>query len=158
LLEAVSDYARSQDVFSASLCYIDTDDLGQPWSLEIVAEWHTAGITAPVGTRFDLRDFAFAKLWMSSPNATLLVGDVTSDERVDPVTRATYQQFGIAASALLPLNLKGRWAGLVIYNWDKPHTFDDNDQRIYDALMQQTAPVINGVRASEQTQQAKEQA
>jgi PAS domain S-box-containing protein len=158
LLEAVSEYARRKDAFGGSLFYIDNDASGQPEWIEVVAEWHTRGSNAPVGARFYLPEFAFAKLWMANPDRVLLTADMQNDPGVDAPTAAIYQQLGIHGSALMPLTVNERWVGLIIFNWDTPQTFDEHDARILTLLGQQMASAVDAVRSFEQAQIARAEA
>ncbi len=59
---------------------------------------------------------------------------------------------------LLPLNNRGRWVGLMVFNWREPHHFNDRDLRMYTALIQQAASAIDSVRLLEQSSERAERA
>lgn len=159
-LEAVSDYARGCGASEGVLFYLNSpDEYGSVW-IEVVAEW-SLDDQPPVGigTRFlaathrtpeigeDLTNF-----WMNAPDSPLLLGDTTSEERLDVRSRALFDTYQMRATAMLPLNNKGRWVGLIIFSWREPHRFDERDQRIYTALIQQAVSAIDSLRLFEQTQ------
>jgi GAF domain-containing protein len=83
----------------------------------------------------------------------VLLGDLTTDRRLDAMTRAVYTQTGIRASALLPLSLAGQWVGLIAINWSEPHTFTEAEARLYRSLANQAAVVVNNRLLFEQTRQ-----
>jgi signal transduction histidine kinase len=152
-LEAVSDYARSQGASSGILLYIDNDSAGQPEWLTVVAEWTTEdGVPMGIDQTFYMPSFAFNQVWLSAPGRPTLVQDALSSDLVDRSSRANYTRFQVRGIAMLPLDIKGRWVGLLMFAWKEPHAFDERDQRIYNALIQQAAPVIDSVRLFEQTQ------
>lgn len=152
-LEAVSDYAREQGASSGILLYIDNDSFGQPEWLTVVAEWTTDdGVPMGLDQTFYMPSFAFNQVWLSAPGRPTLVEDALSSDLVDRSSRANYTRFHVRGMAMLPLDIKGRWVGLLMFSWSEPHQFDERDSRIYNALIQQAAPVIDSVRLFEQTQ------
>ena len=97
-LEAVSDYARGCGASEGVLFYLNSpDEYGSVW-IEVVAEW-SLDDQPPVGigARFlaathrtpeigeDLTNF-----WMNAPDSPLLLGDTTSEERLDVRSRALF--------------------------------------------------------------------
>jgi PAS domain S-box-containing protein len=158
LLEAVSEYGRQKDAFGASLFYIDNDENDEPEWVEVVAEWHTRLANAPVGTRFHLPEYPFAQKWIAHPDRVVLTPDMLNDPSVDAATAAVYGELGIRGSALMPLTVKGRWVGLILFNWDTPQTFDERDARILTRLGQQMSAAVDAVRSFEQAQMARAEA
>src|SRR5690606_8789840 len=55
--------------------------------------------------------------------------------------------------AILRLNNGGRWVGMILFSWNVPYEFTPRDQRIYTALIQQAAPVIDSIRLFEQNRE-----
>src|SRR5690606_20676625 len=152
-LDAVSDYAREQGASSCVLLYIDNDASGQPEWLTVVAEWTAEGAVAMgLDQTFYMPSFAFNQVWLSAPNRPTLVEDALSSDLVDRSSRANYMRFRVRGMAMLPLNIKGRWVGLIMFAWSEPHVFDERDRRIFTALIQQAGPVIDSMRLFEQTQ------
>ncbi|MBC7814853.1 MAG: GAF domain-containing protein, partial [Burkholderiales bacterium] len=70
---------------------------------------------------------------------------------LDETSRKLYEQHHVRATALLPLSSKGRWVGIVMFSWNRPHQFDERDERIFTAMIQQTAPIVDSIRLLEQT-------
>ncbi|MBN1287097.1 MAG: PAS domain S-box protein [Anaerolineae bacterium] len=137
------------DVFLASLFYIDIDidEAGQPEWAEIVAVWQAEGDPlTPLGTRIHLPDYPFSKLWFADPDHSLLVADMTQDERVDENTRAFYAQAGLQATAIIPLAPGGRWAGSICLSWLEPHQFSEQEKAVYNTLPSLMAPVVENRR------------
>jgi signal transduction histidine kinase len=156
-LAAISDYARENGAESGTMFYIDNDLNGKPEWAEIVADWalvdgHRQPELSAIGARYYLPDLTISKLLKNFPDIPYLVEDVTQEKQLDRTTRDTFQRYNARAAAILPLNSKGRWVGLLMFNWRGPRRFSESDQRIYTALMQQAAPVVDSVRLFEQTQ------
>ncbi len=148
-LEAVSDYARANGATSGVLLYVDNDDAGQPEAQEIVAEWVKNGTPTRIGSRFPASE---QFRWMNTKDQPIFVNDNLTDEMVPLEGRERLLRQGVRATVIMPLTVKGRFVGVLSFNWDAPHPFDARDQRIYTALIQQAAPVIDSVRLFEQTQ------
>ncbi|MBC7812109.1 MAG: GAF domain-containing protein, partial [Burkholderiales bacterium] len=156
VLESIGGYAQSNGASSVMLLYLDTDENDNPIWADVVADLAISGTTgSSVGQRFYLPDLPFAKLWISNPNSPLLIDDITNTDRVsDPVTVGQYTANGIYGSALVPLRVNNRWVGMIVASWDKPHQFTELDQRIYSAIAQQTAAVVNSTRLFEHTEKS----
>src|SRR5438067_13266224 len=76
-LEAISSYARDHGASSGAFFWITYDDDGQPEWAHIAAEWTTGrGMSASVGTRFYLPDFAgLIDLLQSTPDRARLISN-----------------------------------------------------------------------------------
>lgn len=152
-LEAVSDYARGNGATSGLLIYLtmqdnvsDALDYG-----EIVAVWTQNGAkAAPIGTRFFHAEHdVFVRAFMSTPVRPLLISDVLHSPDVQGNTRALFAGLDLRGMAVLPLNVKGRWVAELVFCWNTPVHFTDDDRRIYTAIIQQAGPVIDSVRQHE---------
>ncbi len=120
----------------AYLSYIDLNEAGEPEWVEIVATWWQKGADPiPVGSRFYMPTFPFARLWMASPDEPQLVADVATYEHVDEKTREILAQRDTLATAIIPLAQAGRWVGLISFAWEAPHNFSKQEIEIYRALM-----------------------
>jgi PAS domain S-box-containing protein len=158
LLEILARPAARSGAFSATLMYIDLDELEKPEWLEIAANWTQAGQPpSPVGTRFCLPEFPFAGLWLRSPDEPTLVADFTTDTRMDETTVGLLKQIGVRATAIVPLVQAGRWVGAVTLNWAVPHSFSDLEQHVYRALAGLAAPAVANYRAIKQQMRLQEE-
>jgi len=147
-LEAVSDYARDNGATSGVLVYIEQAPDGNTRYTESAAVWTSEG--APprtTGERLFLDEHdAFTQAWMSQPERPLLIPDAMNCDVVTGKTRTLFSGLGIRGMALLPLNIKGRWIGSLIFNWSVPFYFNEDDLRIFTAIIQQAGPVIDSMR------------
>jgi len=148
-LEAISSYARSAGADGGVLMYLDEAGITE----EVVAEW-TNGPILPfgIGTLMSVSVGGFARYWMTLPVRTTFVSDVSKDTRIDQLTLETLQRHKTRALVILPLYNKERWIAAILFSWSAPTLFDERDQRVYTALQQQAASVIDSVRLLEQTQ------
>ncbi|NJN53757.1 MAG: GAF domain-containing protein [Anaerolineae bacterium] len=158
ILEAVSGYGRRLGASSAQLLFFENNEVGHPEWAVVRAAWHTEEGGIPAGTRYFFPDFGFAPLWLSSPEQPLLIADTSAHEAVSRELRKLYAQINILATAVLPLYAQGRWAGLVLFNWNIPHAFTGRDERIFTNLAQQTFSVVEAVQSAQRIQDALQEA
>ena len=158
ILEALVRPAEEAGAVSALLMYLGLDSAGNPEWTEIVAEWRVKG-EAPisVGTRFYLPEMPLSKVWITDPENPLLISDVKTDERIDDVARAVMEQDGSQALAIIPLTRGRERVGLVIYNWDRPHEFIQQEYDTYHAMIGIASPAVQSRRLFQQTQRQADQ-
>jgi len=154
VLEAASAHARSLGANNGTLFYVDNDVYGAPEWVEVVAVWQVVGQGTPVGLRFYLPEFPISKIWLADPTRASLFTDLATHEMTDANLRVVLEQTNGHGTALLPLNVKGRWVGLLSFSWTTPYTFSERDRRVLNTLAQQTTPIIDSLRAFQQTQSA----
>jgi signal transduction histidine kinase len=153
-LEAVSEYARDMGASSGALLYLSgstqEDMIG-----EIAAEWlQDEGVAQGLGKRFSGYGSDDASVgWMAKPDQPMLVIDAINDQRFHPEVRTQWVDRKISSYAILPLNNRSRWVGLITFGWTTPYTFTERDERIYTALIQQAAPTIDSIRLLEQNRE-----
>jgi PAS domain S-box-containing protein len=157
LLQVLSRPATEAGTATVTLMYIDLNEVGEPEWLELVASWQreeqqedTSSI--PMGSRFKLSEFPFSRLWMASPDKPQLIADVTTDERVDENFRNLLTSMGVYANAIIPLTQAGRWVGMLVFSWDEPHEFSEQEAEIYRALIGLASPAVENRRLLAQTQ------
>ncbi|MBZ0307858.1 MAG: GAF domain-containing protein, partial [Anaerolineae bacterium] len=148
LLQAASVYARERGASAGLLTYLFTDASGKVEWAELIAEW-TAENAVPmgIGARFQTVDYA-ADFWENSPDTPFLIS-----LSPDVMGYAASDQTEVISSAFLPLKNRGRWVGLLVFNWHRPYQFTDQDTRVYQSLIQQTAPVIDSMRLLEENRE-----
>ncbi|MCL4870898.1 MAG: GAF domain-containing protein [Anaerolineae bacterium] len=128
---------------SVTLLTIESDALGQPEWLTIAASWTATPSLIDPGTRFPLAAFPISSLWIKSGGKPVLIENIETDPRVDEQTRAISQQFGIMASAYLPLRVGQSWVGLITISWQNPKMFSEGEIQLIESLSAQAAVVVN---------------
>jgi PAS domain S-box-containing protein len=153
LLNAITPYAQSKGAVSANALYIDTDAQGTPiWAI-VKGAWALEGHSAfPVNERYYLPDLTLSRLWTTDPETVVLIDDTQTDSRVDDASRAIYADFDVRGTTFLPLYSAGRWIGLLIFNWDTPHSFSTEENQVYNIVRQQAVSVMDAIRTTEVTQ------
>lgn len=127
------------------LCTIDSDERGAPTWLNLISALSGGGgpPNSETGVRYHLPSIPFAKFYLSSPDAPLLIADVMTDPRVDDYARSLYATTGVRSTIVLALTLHGRWVGLLNITWPRPVTLGDREQRQYQALAKQAALLLD---------------
>jgi PAS domain S-box-containing protein len=147
LLEIVAQPTPEHGAFLVTLQYFEMDDSGHPEWSKVVASWQQMGeLAVPIGTRYHLPGLPFIHHWLSEFETTLLICDMSTDERVDEATRGLYVSVGLQAATLVPLIQAGRQVGLIIYNWLESHKFTSQEVEIYRALPSLVSPVVDNLR------------
>ncbi len=154
-LDAVSDYARAHGATTGLLLYLHMRE-DQPGVLdyaEIAAEWTTSGAkVGTVGTRyFNAEDTDFARAFLNGLTQPLLVPDVLNHTDVKGQTRDFFASLDVRGMAVLPLNVKGRWAAELVFGWNVPVIFTEDDLRSYSSLIAQAGPVIDTMHLYERS-------
>ncbi len=155
ILQAMIVSLGRENIANAYLYTIDLDKNGSPEWIEIVAGWIATGdLPFPLGHRFYLPDFPGSNQWINSPEDPFMIGDIedVNDDKVDENARAVYRQVGIRAIIILPLTLGDQWVGLANVSWTHPQRFTNVDQRLYQAIANQSAVLMNNQLLFEQTE------
>jgi len=152
-LASVCEPARDTGARDSRLFFVTLDDMGQPEGLNLAAIWYPeeGAETVPGNSHFLLNDYPVYKNVLADPNNPLLVEDVLTDPRMDEATRDLFTRSGARGMAVLPLSINARWVGVIFINWENPHTFVDQEQRLYASLSRQAAVVVNNRLLLEQT-------
>jgi GAF domain-containing protein len=134
-------------VAEATLMFVELDPDNQPETLELLADWqHEGHPSYQVGTRFPVKQFPFAGLFLRDINTPQLLSDVHSDSRVDEFTRQVMTHAGIRAIAVIPLAVAQQWVGVITCSWSAVHPFSQQEKEIYEALINMAAPAVQSQR------------
>ncbi len=144
---------------SATLSYIDVNDVGEPDYTTFVASSAPVaeGSPVPLGTRIDLKLLPFSKIWFSDRNTPILLEDIATDERLDEGTRAFYMMSNVKTAVNIPLYQNGRWVGIMGLHWLQPHKFDEFERQHYASLPRFITPLVDNLRLIEQLEDNVEQ-
>ncbi|HLF90819.1 MAG TPA: GAF domain-containing protein [Anaerolineales bacterium] len=140
----------------ASMLAIDVNAKGEPEWLASTVSWPVNSSQVAPGERFPVMSFPISELWLKNPGKALLFGDIETEPRMDPQTKAINQQFGVKASVYLPLRVGNTWVGLITVSWDTPQSFLEADAQLFDAVAAQSAVVVNNRLLFEQSQKRAE--
>ena len=149
LLDVISPYARERGAVSGHLLYFDDY---QPNWIEVVAVWSRNEVhRLPMGWRLAIGHRSLGRYWLARPEQPTLVPDIETSDFVGEDSRMILGQYGVRGFAALPLHHKERWIAVVYYFWANPIKFDTRDERIFAAILQHAAPVIDSLRLLDQS-------
>ena len=152
-LSSVSEPSRSAGVRDSRLFFVTLNEHGQPEGLNLAAIWYPeeGAETIPSSSHFLLDDYPVYRNVLADPNNPMLVDDVLIDPRLDQAARDLFIRTGARGMAVLPLAINARWVGVIFINWETPHSFSEQEQRLYASLSRQAAVVVNNRLLLEQT-------
>jgi PAS domain S-box-containing protein len=147
LLEVLARPALERGAFRAILVYMTLNSDNNPEWLKIAATVMGGADPQPSSDESDyLPSLSFRHLWLPTPSRPQLIRDIRYDHRVDEQTRQIYQDWGVQALAILPLMYGGHWVGLIVFHWDQPHPFSEDERGIYTTLIGLAAPAVHSRR------------
>ncbi len=125
-------------------------------SLDIVANWWngTGHEVTGVGTHYPY-DVIRAMSFFVSP-APVFFSDTHTDERVDAVTMNLVERLNLRAVAVLPLYTGTHQTGALILEAEEPHTFTEEEIRLFTALAPQISTMLENRRQFERAQRQAE--
>jgi len=140
----------------AILGSLNYDAENQLDGMTIVANWsQSAELQAtPVGTRYSKE--ALSSLSMFTSSEPLFFNDMLNDERVDETTKAIAQKVRYRAVAALPLFIGPRRDALVLLEGKEPHTFTQDEIRLFTSLGPQLVTILENRRQFERAQKQAE--
>ena len=138
-----SDLAESAS--GAALWVVNTED-GPPVWTELAALWPASAAGQP-GGRYRLPAAEAVGQWLARPDEPLLVTPLASGEdTLNPLILAADAR----AAALLPLQVRGRWVGLVAISWPAERRFESHDRQLYKSMASQLAVALSNQQLFEQ--------
>jgi len=130
---------------------------GDPEQLTIIGNWWngTGHEVTPVGTRYS-RDVMRVMPMFISPTPVFF-NDVFHDERVDATTlELVAKRLNLCSVAVLPLYSANQQMGALVLEGEEPHTFTQEEIRLFSSLAPQIATVVENRRQFEMAQRQAE--
>ena len=127
----------------------------RPDELTVQAVWerHGGDPVAPVGTRYDFKQYPTSHL--INPDEPLVCVDITIDDRFNQATRTTLtDQLGFRSMITWPLTVPDQWIGVVSAQSRSVLKLSDTEMRQVATLIDHAAIVIQGIQLNEQLQEA----
>jgi len=118
---------------------------GKAEEMELVAHWEqdTSGHVTPMGMRFKMAEMPGTEAWINNPDKPFMVPDASIFAPPDVAGARTQADF--KGFLLLPLNGPDGLIGIIIANFEDERIFSPADERLYSALAQQAAVVVNNL-------------
>jgi GAF domain-containing protein/DNA-binding response OmpR family regulator len=85
-------------------------------------------------------------------NQVKLVSDVSRDKRLDDELKTLFHSVEARALVLVPFSVRGFWRGIISVSFEEPRDFNENEERIYSALIDQAGVAIDNRLLIQQTE------
>lgn len=161
ILEALIAHLPQGNLLTASLSYFDQATeaaLDGDTPISLASLWASGAFVPDIARQYQdipLNEFSTATLWQENVYTPTLVTDIRADSRATPrMLEEAAQQGGWRSMVQLPLRSGGRWQGLIALNWIEPQTFGEDEEFLFNRLMEPVAAVVAGRRAQLAQQEA----
>jgi GAF domain-containing protein/HAMP domain-containing protein len=144
------------EVNRAILATFDYDETGEVEQLTVVGNWWNGNgqETTPVGTRYPLEVIQVMPMFISP--TPVFFNDTFNDERVDATTMDLVKKLNLRAVAALPLHIGSHQIGSLILEAEEPHSFTQDETRLFAALAPQVSTVLENRQQYERAQNQAE--
>lgn len=155
LVRVAAQPAFERGAGSAQLLLLEYDAQGAAAAGHLVVSLLPSGQEAPVigPLRFPVQEYPLARALLSNLDDLIWVEDIDTST-LDQETRKVLLAAGTHSIVFMPLRVEQRILGVVTIGWGEPHTFTEQERRIYRGLASQMALVLNNRLLLEQTQTA----
>ena len=155
LVRVAAQPAFERGAGSAQLLLLEYDAQGAAAAGHLVVSLLPSGQEAPVigPLRFPVQEYPLARALLSNLDDLIWVEDIDTST-LDQETRKVLLATGTHSIVFMPLRVEQRILGVVTIGWGEPHTFTEQERRIYRGLASQMALVLNNRLLLEQTQTA----
>ncbi|NWG07252.1 MAG: GAF domain-containing protein [Chloroflexi bacterium] len=156
LQELVAAVVTTLEIPAANRALLTTFQYGSSGEIEeltIIGNWWngTGHEVTPVGTRYS-RDVMQVMPMFISPTPVFF-DDVFNDERVDPTTmEQVAKRLNLRTIAVLPLYSANQQIGALVLEGEEPHTFTQEEIRLFSSLAPQIATAVENRRQYEMAQ------
>ncbi|MBK8987481.1 MAG: GAF domain-containing protein [Chloroflexi bacterium] len=161
ILGAIINHIPHENVATASLSYFHTANetaLDGDTPLSLVSLWTFGAFMPELINQYHsirLDQFATTELWQENAYAPTLVMDILADNRVTPrIIEEANRLGGWRSIVQMPLRSGGLWQGIITFNWLEPQEFSEDDEFLFNRLMEPVAAVIASRRAQLAQQEA----
>jgi GAF domain-containing protein/HAMP domain-containing protein len=140
---AVAEGGRHPAIDRAVLFLLEHNAAGGLEAIVSAASWDNGlgPAATPPGIRYEREQLTALELLLSGE--PLYVGDIATDERGDPATRAVFKQLGISAVVILPLAARGRQLGSLLLESSERQNFAAEEFETYQSLGGQLALALD---------------
>jgi PAS domain S-box-containing protein len=136
LVERLARFTFAADADAVTFFSHVMNEAGVVTDVEIVANLVKPGvpIVVPVGTRYPASQDTLTRLYVDNPTQNVIIEDVQTDERVDPMSRTNFAYLGIVSIVIIPLFRFGRNLGSITLSFYTPRTFSAEEREQLDKL------------------------
>ncbi len=162
--EIVLETIKSYDIDRVSISLLDRAQSGDIETVTIVASWdRESARILPVGSKISADMFSLVETFAQPPFHPLISEDLSrpdhQDERMDNAFRLfMYEGLGAVTMFSTPMFLGTEYKGVLSISTRRPHTYTEQEVRIYQTLADQTIIAIENYRLFEVVRRERDQA
>jgi GAF domain-containing protein/HAMP domain-containing protein len=128
----------------------DWDASGQPAEYGLATEWDVlGGAQFDTGLRYRAAETPLAQL--VKPEETVIIGDA-ADTRLALDIREHLAQVGVQSVLLVPLHVRGQYAGFIAAAAEQPHDYQDHEVRLVRSAAEQLGVVLSNLQLTSEMQ------
>ena len=156
--------AKAYDIDRVSISLIEQNQAGRIDKVTIAASWdRDSDMDLPVGSEISTEMFPLVEAFAQPPFLPLISEDLRrtegQDERMDEAFRKLmYEQLGAVTLFSAPLFLGMEYKGVLSISTRSPHSYSQQERRIYQTLADQAIIAIERHRLLEATRQERDRA
>ena len=151
VIQAVIETVMPQAASGQILTFENDTLADRPEALRLIAAWPAADGSGPARPeRLPLSAHPF--LQALQPDRVTVVNDIARDTRLDDRLKHVFRTVGAAALAVVPLNMRGLWRGVIVLEFPTPRAFTEQEGRIYTALIDQAGVAVENRLLLRQTE------
>jgi len=156
LVKATAETLHIPVINRAILGAFSYSEAGELESMSAIANWwNGAGSeAAPLGTSYPAKTLKRLPLFLSP--TPLFLNDALNDARLDEGGLQLASLMNMRAGAILPLYQGTRQLGILMLQAEEPHSFTQEEIRLYSALAPQIATILESRRQFERAQKQAE--
>ncbi|MBZ0285688.1 MAG: GAF domain-containing protein [Anaerolineae bacterium] len=130
-----------------------------PEWLTLRADWSFMGRPDKAEDLQGIRLYMPDSIFLSSmrENQVKLVIDMARDRRLDDDLRMIYRRLDARSAVFIPFSARGQWRGVLSIDFPDLREFNDSEERIYNALIDQAGVAIDNRLLIQQTDQSLDQ-
>ncbi|MDX1475916.1 MAG: GAF domain-containing protein, partial [Reinekea sp.] len=152
------------DVDRVSISLLDRNEVGDIETVTIVANWDSeSDQILPVGSEVSADMFPLVEAFAQPPFSPLISEDLSRSEEQDPrmdeaFRRLMYEKLGAQTLFSAPMFVGSEYKGVLSISTRKPHTYTQQEMRIYQTLADQAIIAIERHRLLDATRQERDRA
>ena len=156
LVHATINTLNIPSINRAILTIFHYDSTGSVESLDIIANWWNGQghEVTKIGTHYPLEVIRVMPMFVSQ--TPVFFNDTYTDERVDKVTLELVQRLNLRSVGVLPLHVGSQQIGALVLEGEEPHSFTQDETRLFTALAPQISTVLENRRQYERAQKQAE--
>ncbi len=152
ILQALTSYLLHEDVHHIFIALLQDRDWQLPGvGVEVVANWSGDDSAVNLEGMVFSQDTFPAWKQLSTPDL-LVISDTSTAEDLDGATLINLESLSTRSLVIMPLRVGARAIGAIWMGAKKPHSYSEQDLRIYQAFAEQTSIAINANQLYDQAE------